>query len=291
MVPHRSRSPAHGEKDVVKIAALLQVHHRADLLAHLLGRLWTTLWNVYVHVDRKTDIAPFAALSDRAVFLQRRKRVFWAGFSQAAATLLLLRRAYRDTENTHFYLTSGQCFPIKSDGEIERRLGSCGGNFMSAVKMPTRYHPLARLTRWHCNDVQYGKLHRLNEALFRRLPDRNLSRLLRGMEPWSGSSWWMLNRQTVSEILDFVSQNRWYLRAFRYSHCPDECFFQTLVQHLRIVVDGSCPTVDRWVDGNAHPEVLTPELLAEMTSGWHFAARKFDRLPSELTRREDEPRL
>jgi hypothetical protein len=189
----------------IKIAVLVQVHHRPDLTAHLLDRLSTPLWNVYVHVDRKTDVVPFAALSDRAVFLRRRKRVFWGGFSQVEASLLLLRRAYRDLENTHFYLMSGQCFPIKSDAEIERRLGHCGGNFISMVKMPTHEKPLLRLTRWHCNDVRYGRLQRYQRALFRRLPERNLDRLLRGMEPWAGSQWWLLSRQAVGDLLEVIT--------------------------------------------------------------------------------------
>jgi hypothetical protein len=267
----------------MKIAALVQVHLRPDLAAYLLNRLSTPLWNVYVHVDRKTDVAPFGALSDRAVFLRRRKRVFWGGFSQIEATLLLLRRAYGDTENTHFYLMSGQCFPIKTDVEIEHRLRQCGGNFVSMVKMPTHEKPLLRLNRWHCNDVRYGKLHRYRRAFFRRLPERNLHRLLRGMEPWAGSQWWLLNRQAVGQIFDFVSRNRWYPRAFWYSHCPDECFFQTLVRHLGIVLDGGSPTFARFIGDNWHAEILTREMLADVTRGWHFAARKFDRFPDELS--------
>jgi hypothetical protein len=125
--------------------------------------------------------------------LRRRKRVFWGGFSQVEATLLL-RRAYPDAENAHFYLMSGQCFPIRSDAEIEQRLKHCSGNFMEEVKMPSDEKPLLRLTRWHCNDVRYGKLHRYRRAFFRRLPERNPDRLLRGIEPWAGSQWWLLNR-------------------------------------------------------------------------------------------------
>lgn len=273
----------------MKIAALVQIHHRPDLAACLVDRLSTPLWNAYVHVDRKSGIEPFASLSDRAVLLRRRKRVFWGGFSQVEATLLLLRRAHQDAENTHFYLMSGQCFPIKSDAEIERRLRQCGGNFMEMVRMPTHQKPFWRLTRWHCHDLKYGKLHKYRRAVFRRLPERRLHRLLHGMAPWAGSQWWLLNREAVDGILDLVSSNRWYLRAFRYAHCPDESFFQTLVNHLGIGLDGSSPTFARFIGDNRHAEAMTRGTLAEAARNWHFAARKFDRLPRELGLCHDGP--
>ena len=46
----------------MKIAAIIQAHHRPDLLEKLLDRLSGDLWTRHVHVDRKSDIAAFAAL-------------------------------------------------------------------------------------------------------------------------------------------------------------------------------------------------------------------------------------
>lgn len=262
----------------MRIAALLQVHTRPDLTARLVERLSTSLWKAYVHVDRKTDIRPFLTLSQRADFSTKRKRVFWAGFSQVEATLLLLRQAYRDEQNTHFYLMSGQCFPIKSDNEIRAFLErpGCAGNFMSTVKMPTVNKPWWRLAERHHNDIPLLLWRRIVNKTLHQLPYRNVYRLLRGMEPWAGWQWWMLNRNAVGEIIGFLSKNRWYSRAFRHTHCSDECFFQTLVHHLAVRLDGPCPTVMKWIEGKHHPEIITPGDLEELASEWHFAARKFD---------------
>jgi hypothetical protein len=264
----------------VRIAALLMAHTRPDLVAALVDRLSTPLWKVYIHVDLKTEIKPFLRLSDRAVFLTKRERVSWGGFSLVKATLLLLRQAYVDEQNSHFYLMSGQCFPIKRDEEIRKFLEGpgCVGNLMSTERMPVSHKPLWRLTRRHHNDIQSESFRYLVHNFFRLLPARSVDRLLRGLAPWAGSTWWMLNRQTIGEILDFLLKNPWYLRAFQYTHCPDESFFQTLVHHLAITLDGPSPTIAKWQE-KRHPEIITPNILEEFTRSWHFAARKFDQAP------------
>ena len=260
----------------MQIAALLQVHKRPDLTAELVGRLSTRLWKVYVHVDRKTDIKPFLKLSEQGVFAKKRTKVFWAGFGQIEATLLLLRQSYHDTKNTHFYVMSGQCFPIKTDEEIREFLEQpgCAGNFMSTEKMPVTHKPLSRLTQRHCNNIRSSLLRRIVNKMLQQLPERNVDSLLRGMEPWAGSTWWMLNRKAVGEIVDFLSKNRWYLHAFRYTLCADECFFHTLVHHLAITLDGPSPTIAKWIEGNVHPEIITPSDLDGLTREWQFRRPK-----------------
>ncbi|WP_179209253.1 hypothetical protein [Haematobacter genomosp. 1] len=63
----------------MKIAALVQAHHRPDLLEKLLDRLSGELWVRYVHVDRKSDIAPFRLFFERATFVEDRVKVYWGG--------------------------------------------------------------------------------------------------------------------------------------------------------------------------------------------------------------------
>jgi hypothetical protein len=260
----------------LKIAALVQCHKRPDLVEALAERLSTPLWNMYLHVDRKTPIEPFLEGARGARTLPDRQDVYWCGIGHTEVTLRLLRLARMDPENTHFYVMSGQCYPFKADAVIEdalRREG-CSGNLMNTVKMPVDGKPLSRLDRYHLMNIRNEDLRRRVNRVLAGLPKRNVKRLLRGMEPWGGSSWWMLNRRAVDEILAFVDDNPWCLKAFRYVFCPEECFFQTLVQHLGIVLDGGSPTGTKWIHGRAHPEDLTPEIIAELNRDWHWVLRK-----------------
>jgi len=265
----------------MQIAALIQAYKYPELVADLVDRLSTPLWKIYLHIDRKTDIEPFLCLSDRAVLLKKREKVYWGGANGIKATLRLLEKAYADEKNTHFYLMSGQCFPIKSDEDITAHLQQpgCAGNFMHSDKIPTIYRPLDWWTDWYFMDVRSRYVRSLLYRLRRFLPKRDVDRLLRGIPLWGGLAFWMLNREAVGKIIDFTSKSPWYLRAFKHTLIADEFFFQTAANHLSIPLDGSCPTATKWTPGKPHPWIITPEILKEFEAGWHFAARKFESSP------------
>jgi hypothetical protein len=265
----------------MRIAALIQAYKYPGLVADLVDRLSTPLWRPYLHIDRKADIRPYLHISDRAVLLNKREPIYWGGANGIKVTLRLLDIAHAEEENTHFYLMSGQCFTIKSDEDIAAYLGrrGCAGNFMHSDAIPTIYRPLDWWTQWHFNDFRYRYVRGALWRLRKYLPKRNVDRLLRGIPIYGGLAFWMLNREAVGKVLDFASKNPWYLRAFKYTLIPDEFFFQTLVNHLSIPLDGSCPTATKWTPGKPHPWIITPEILNEFTGDWHFAARKFEAAP------------
>jgi Core-2/I-Branching enzyme len=259
----------------MKIAALILAHHRRDLLAQLVSRLNGPLWNVYIHLDKKTD--PAGGFADLPADLLQRYAVQWAGFSTVLAIFALAERALANPTNTHFYLMSGQCFPIKTDDEIEQIVAD-GGNCMTIVKMPVWHKPLSRLDQFHFNDGYPlpGRLgSRIVNRVARRLEPRSIQRLLRDIEPYAGTTWWLLERDAMRRIVQFVAANPWLLKSYRYSIHADEMFFQTLAVKTSIKTHRECPTFAKWIDGEFHPLSITPEILAEAKRGWHLMARKF----------------
>ena len=134
----------------MKIAALIEVHHRPDLLARLLNRLAGELWAPYVHIDRKSDRSEFLPIVQHACFFDSVYSVRYSAFSQVLATLFLMKRALQDKSNTHFYLMSGQCFPIKTDVDIALTIVSDSGNYIEVYKMAQEF--LFRLTEWRFRD-------------------------------------------------------------------------------------------------------------------------------------------
>lgn len=259
----------------MRIAALIVAYHYPEVLERLLDRLNTPLWKAYVHIDAKSQFSEFVHLKNNADFLETRFPVYWGGFGLVRATLHLLETAFGYFSITHFYVMSGQCFPIKNDDYICRVLGQSEGNFMHYVRMPVWHKPLSRLEKWHFFNTKNAVLQKLIRRLFRTLPNRNIAKLLRGMEPFGGTGWWMLNRSTVENLIAYLRHNEWYINAFQFSKIPDEMFFQTLVLHLGITPDRSSPTATKWVPGSAHPETITPAILDEMKNDWRFMARKF----------------
>lgn len=259
----------------MKIAALITAYHYPNALERLLDRLNTPLWKTYVHMDAKSQFSHFAHLKNKAEFSEIRFPVYWGGFGLVRVTLHLLKMALQDPAVTHFYLMSGQCFPIKDDDYICRILSQSEGNFMTYVRMPVWHKPLDRLEGWHFYDTKIAILQKLLRKLFQNVPRRDVGKLLRGIQPFGGTTWWMLSRPTVEKMLAYLRENEWYIKAFLFSYIPDEMFFHTLILHLGIVPDRSGPTASKWMPGAAHPEVINPTILNELKTDWHFMARKF----------------
>ena len=264
----------------MKIAGLILAHHKPNSLARLIESIELFGWNSYLHIDRKSDLDKFKSALGSSVLLSDRFSVHWGSWTVLHATLSLMRRALDDKVNTHFLLLSGQCYPIKSAQDIHACIANAknGGNFITLHKMPVPDKPLTRLSRWSINGgnfpVELPPL--LNKAIRLLAPRRNVEKLLRGIEPCAGSQWWLLSRESVEKIIAFTYNNPWFLNSFKYSHCADEVFFQTLFYHLGLKADGDCPTASKWSAGAPSPTIIDEKVYMELASGWQFVARKFD---------------
>lgn len=259
----------------MKIAALIQAHAHPKRLDQLLDRLSGPLWEPYVHIDQKSNLADFHQSIDKAVFLQNRRPVWWGGFSQVAATLALVE-ASLCSGCSHFILMSGQCFPVAPDAAFLRHSTIGAGNLFNSVPMPTTSKPMHRITRRHAPDrprahaVAYYRLMRL-------LPERNSDNLLRGIRPHAGSNWWMLERSALEAVYDFHHNNPWLSDVFRTTSCSDEMFFQTILAHLGIQPSGPSPTYAKWdTRPSPNPTPLTQEDWIRLQNSPCLVARKFE---------------
>ena len=92
-----------------------------------------------------------------------------------------------------------------------------------------------------------------------------------------GSQWWCLNAKTVQWIQNYLDRRPEYIRLFRHSLCPDECFFQTLVMNSPYA--GSVkPQLHciRWEEGKSSPKILTAADYKDLKKSGKMIARKFD---------------
>lgn len=261
----------------MKIAALIRAYHNPDQLALLLDRLDGDLWAPFVHIDRKSDMRQFADSRYKSAFLRDRVQVNWGGLSQVESVLLLLRAALADPAITHFYLMSGQCYPVKTDDQIRRYIESFpagSANFMERTAMPVSHKPIERYTRRWLHDVQNPIAWRILRRVFPRLPDKSLGKL-RGIQLYGGGAWWLFERQAIEKMLAFLDENRWYWRLFRHSDCPDEMLLHSLVAPLGIRIGGESPTADTWIQGKAHPETVTEAMHQSFVEGPALFGRKY----------------
>ncbi len=230
-------------------------------------------------------------------FVRRRVRVYWGGWSQVEATLRLMQCAMtKDRTLARFALISGACYPLKSNETLRDYLLCDEREHISAFPMPdgARDKPLTRLTRWHLQRGLRGtgigaRAARLVNDALRVLPPRRLA----GLVPYAGSSWFVLTRDAVATILERVETDRRFVSFFRYSHCPDESFFQTLLASsaLRERIAGSLTFAD-WSPCIEQPSLIREDHLPRLLDGSQelFFARKFSSRNAHLLDRIDAAR-
>jgi hypothetical protein len=213
----------------LKTAYLVLAHHQPDHLAKLVGCLDHVDGVFFIHTDLKADEGVFRnALGERrnVVFIKDRYTVNWGGFSQVEATLALLSAAFAFRPSFHRYcLLSGSDYPIKSNCLIQAEFAS-GREFLRIDrKVGSGEH------NGHCRNVtSYWFMDSMDPAMkassgsVRRDPYK-----LIGL--YHGAQWWALTRDCVEYVLRFLASDPDYLTFFRYTLCPDEIFFHSIVKH------------------------------------------------------------
>lgn len=258
----------------MRIAFLVQAHANILQLTLLARALRAAGGDVYVHLDSKSkeDPAPLAPLAT----LVQRIPVFHGGFSQVDATLLKLRAAMRQGYD-HYFLLSGQCFPIKSAQWLAARLAA-GGDFLNCYPMPRdrSQKRLDRLQHFHFERHAQSRWHALLNRAARRLPKRDFVNGL-SLWPYAGSNWWCLRDSTVRYIDDYVNRHPDFVRYMRLTAYADEVFFQSVVSNMGIQ-DELRPALF-CADFDAHtcrPRTYTSADIDMLDAREAYVARKFD---------------
>ncbi|MFC4872887.1 beta-1,6-N-acetylglucosaminyltransferase [Negadavirga shengliensis] len=268
----------------------------------------------YVHVDLKTDIDPFITALEsfqNLIFLPPEKRQVcnWGGMGIVNATLTAMQMIVKNKEKGYAIILSGQDFPIKSKSFINAFLNkNYGTEFISGFPLPTPKWTeggMWRIERYKfelsSKKGDYVLLPSFFDRDFYAIPSlKKLAKfVLKGrvldlikiipkrkfpnyLKPYGGDTWLGFTTETVSEILQYLTDHPDFLEYIEGCHLPDEIIFQTLVweifkdrQHL--IKDSL--TYAKWVEPNApSPEIFTSKdlrFLSELPEGKLFA-RKFD---------------
>jgi hypothetical protein len=95
------------------------------------------------------------------------------------------------------------------------------------------------------------------------LAQRDYRKYLRGLEPYSGITWWALSRSACQYLLEFVESNPYMSEYFENVFAPEETFFHTIL--------GNSPFMSRvrrnlvyedWSARGAHPAMIGDRHLA-----------------------------
>lgn len=247
-------------------------HNNANHLKRLVAALSFPNCSMFIHLDKKADLADFAAIKgDNVFFCHDRIPVFWGDFSQIRATINLIHKALRAPLNyEYFVLLSGSDYLLRSSKYIHSFFETHKGiEFMSIVKMPCEKAgkpiSLLRTYRLQSSDSVFNSVAKLSSEILRRmrlwsLLDRDYRKYFGGLVPYGGSTWWALTRNSCKHILDFVSRNEKIVKYFENTVSPYETFFQTVLGNSQFKdrINRNLTYTD-WSENCDHPSMINEE--------------------------------
>jgi hypothetical protein len=224
------------------VAFLVMAHQHPAHLARLVERLRGPGCRIYLHVDRKSDRAPFlAALPKGAaeiLSVQESVKIYWGGFSVVRGVFALLRRAVADDPATErFCLLSGADYPLVKRDSLIAGLARTGQHLRidRRLSMSGETPHDSFITRYRMID---GGPLKLRSDRFPRLRGAVNSvlngikrRPLEGVDLYHGSTWWCLDRRAVGYVLDFVERRPEVTRWLAHARCPDEILFASILKN------------------------------------------------------------
>ena len=102
----------------MKHAFLIMAHGSLPLLRVLLSMLDDERNDIFLHIDRKSDMLdgaePLVLSKARLFVLEQRVDVRWGNLSQIKAEYVLFEEALKHGPYAYYHLLSGQDLPIKS---------------------------------------------------------------------------------------------------------------------------------------------------------------------------------
>lgn len=263
----------------MKPAYIISAYKRPDLLLRLVAVLGKA--PVAIHIDRKSDI--FARVEAKCaqapnIALLRRHVCHWGRFGHVRASLEGLAWFLERTKADYAILLTGQCYPVKTQAEIERDLIDLEGRSI----LETTAFPKPEWAGW--NEGGFRRIDRYYFRLGASRPPHAVKlwrrQLPDGLSPHGGSGYWCLSRAAVEYVLSYIRAHPQILRFFSTTLIPDEMFFQTILANSPLkkdIVSAQIHYTD-WSAGGGSPAILNEEMVpAAMVSGAWFA-RKFEDL-------------
>jgi hypothetical protein len=263
----------------MKIAHLILIHKNATQLERLIRLLDHPAFDFYIHVDKKTDIKPFLQSAERKnVFMvQRRAKVYWAGFGTIQATLNGFREILLAGDYDYINVISGQDFPLKSPGKIyqyiEKRLGS---EFITCESIEGSWSIAApRIRQYHLINWRIPGKFRLEKWINKFLPPRKFPF---NHQIVGRANWFTLTPAAIRYCLEFINQHPELIRYYKYCWGADEFVFSTILynSNFRDRIVDNLIYVDWTGQTQGHPRILLTQDLPALKSSDKLFGRKFD---------------
>lgn len=245
-----------------KIAILLLVHKSPEQLEHLLRRMDDNRFDIYIHVDAKSDINQFKGVKNQVkasevIFVKERIKTYFNDFSLVKATVNTIKEAI-SKEYKYYILLTGQDYPIKSNDYIYEKLSN--DYPISYIDMYGVEESFSKGVRWveHIgysyfsqnirkfllnmigNKLYFSKfgyvvkiIPKMYDMIMTRFAFSPRAKLKNTEYVYSaGSHFWILPDISVKHIIQKFDNDTCINNIFKHIAAPEESYFQTILSSM-----------------------------------------------------------
>ncbi|MFC3932046.1 beta-1,6-N-acetylglucosaminyltransferase [Streptococcus dentapri] len=224
---------------MTKHAYLVIAHSHFDQLAFLVSLLDNADNDIFIHIDAKASFSQAdeqelrTACQQSNLIITERQAIYWGGFSQVKAELLLFKAAHNYGHYDFYHLLSGVDLPLASQAEIHHFFDEHKGEiFMSRMTLDgdpeninrqKYYHFFQKFTPRTLPGIigkALFKIYRLSEISIQKLMRVNLLKK-HDLTPMKASNWVSLPEDVVITLLE---EEDWIVRTFGKTFLSDEVF-------------------------------------------------------------------
>ena len=276
----------------MKQAILIQCHKNPSQINLLLDALDDPELDIYVHVDKKSEIAPEIKKEAQIHILpdEYRVDVGWAVFSQVEATLNLMRYASAHGEYGHYLLCSGQDYPLVPAATLSTFLNqnpetnfvqiwdskNVGGISNNYDKRTDIYYPLCVLGNTMPKRIAKRLLVELTGG-YNKTWKGVQRKQLKDVRFYFGGQWICISGELEKWMEGYLHDHPEFIAFYRHANCPDESFFQTILMNspYKDKRQDYLHYVD-WSLGGNSPKNLDESDIEKMRKSGKLLARKFE---------------
>ena len=237
----------------MKIAFLNLCHTDPKIVARVADKLTkNTDFDMYIHVDLKSDIEPFQELlkdNKQVYFTKQRQKVYWGGYHAILATYILLEEALASPRKYDYVvLLQNLDYPIKSNEYIQ--------DFFEKNK-GTEYIRGCHIAKTKdCHYAEKYKIYNSRDKDFYLNSHSGFVKLLwdgmnairsistigfngvhkengENIELYYGTAQWAVTRECAEYMVEFKNSHPKFNKRMQHIKFPDEEYFHTIVHNSR----------------------------------------------------------
>ncbi|MCJ8211372.1 beta-1,6-N-acetylglucosaminyltransferase [Mucilaginibacter sp. RS28] len=260
-----------------KIAYLILAHESPAGVFRLINKLQSPRSVFFIHVDLKTNLAPFiTGAPDNVLFIKKRARINWGSYRMVQATINGLTEICDSKYDIgRIVLLSETTYPLMAIGSISHFFDNNEPvNFVTVNTAPQWPDGEIRVKSIYLDNFNFKGRYLLQRILNWLLPQRIIPS---NLTIAGGSQWFAITREAAAYCIEFVKHNPAFCRLFKYSWAPDESFFQTILYNspLKATIVSDDLLYTDWSEHKASPKILTLADAERILSSGKLFARKF----------------